>query len=324
MAVSFDPRTGLPSDLLEYAPDVSVYDAMVERDGPPAWLDELDTRSGDPFVHMGTHATPLDTWLLADDARDMELALKRRLIAERPDTVFGCLPTAEAAAHELLREVAAWLTRQGLAHDPPDPSEHPLLAAGRLVQDDLCLMIRRDGDWHFDGGTVCFPSLWRMRDRLGQPTITLHERVPHYDSLSDKVDRFFDRLQPGKVVWRRNWSIKPYPHLHLATAKTELPLAVHAVAPDGSPCWLRTERQTLRRLPESDAIVFVIKVQVARAGVLRQRPDVARALATMYRSWDEPMRRFKFAGNDLLAPFVTWLDSISTGSSAGREGSSSS
>ncbi len=171
------------------------------------------------------------------------------------------------------------------------------MAAGRLVQDDLCLMIRRDGDWHFDGGTVCFPSLWRMRDRLGQPTITLHERVPHYDSLSDKVDRFFDRLQPGKVVWRRNWSIKPYPHLHLATAKTELPLAVHAVAPDGSPCWLRTERQTLRRLPESDAIVFVIKVQVARAGVLRQRPDVARALATMYRSWDEPMRRFKFAGS---------------------------
>jgi hypothetical protein len=90
-----------------------------------------------------------------------------------------------------------------------------------------------------------------------------------------------------------------------------LPLAAHAVAPDGSPCWLRTERQTLRRLPESDAIVFVIKVQLARAGVLRQRPDVARALATMYRSWDEPMRRFKFAGSDLFVSFVAWLDSIS-------------
>ena len=146
------------------------------------------------------------------------------------------------------------------------------MAAGRLVQDDLCLMVRRDDDWYFDGGTVCFPTLWRMRDRLGQPTMTLHERVPHYDTLSDKVDRFFDRLQPGKVVWRRNWSIKPYPYLHLATSKTGLPLGEHAVAPDGSPYWLRTERQTLRRLPESGAIVFVIKVQVARAGRAASAP----------------------------------------------------
>lgn len=307
----FDPATGLPVDLLAYAPDTSVYDAMVEHDGPPAWLDELDTRPGDPFVHMGTHATPVAAWLHADAARNAELALKRRLLDERRDTVFACLPTADAAARELLREVLAWLDAQGIPHDPPDPDEHPLAAAARLVQDDLCLMIPRDGDWHFDGGAVCFPSVWRMPDRIGQPTVALHERVPHYDTLTDKVDRFFDRLQPGKVVWRRNWSFKPYPHLYVATSKTELPAGGHVVGPDGSPYWLRTERQTLRRLPESGAIVFVIRVQVVRAGVLRQRPDIARSLADLYRSWDEPMRRFKFAGSDLFVGFVDWLDAIS-------------
>jgi hypothetical protein len=309
--IPVDPATGLSVDLLPYAPDTSVYDAMVDHHGPPAWLDEIDTRAGDPFVHMGTHATPIDEWLLADDARQMELALRQRLIAERPEVVFGSLPTADAAAVELLEAVTTWLAVQGLAHDAPDPHEHPLLAAGRLVQEDLCLMVRRDGDWHFDGGIVCFPTIWRMRDRLGQSTPVLHERVPHYDVLDRKVDRFFDRLVPDRVVWRRNYSIKPYPHLHIATPKTAMPAGGHHVAPDGSPFWLRTERQTLRRLPRTDAIVFSIRVQVVRTGVLRQRPDVARALATMYRSWDAPMREFKFAGSDLLVEFVDWLDTIS-------------
>jgi hypothetical protein len=52
-------------------------------------------------------------------------------------------------------------------------------------------------------------------------------------------------------------------------------------------------------------------VQLARAGMLRERPDIAAALAAMYRSWDAPMRRFKFAGSDLFAGFVDWLDTVS-------------
>lgn len=308
--VGVDAATGLPVELLAYAPDTAVYHAMIERHGPPAWLDELDTRPGEPYVHMGTHATPLDTWLHADEARSMELALKRRLLDERRDVVFAALPSAHDASAELLADVVTWLEGQGLVHDPPDPAEHPLAAAARLVQDDLCLMIHRDGDWHLDAAAVCFPSVWRMAERIGQPTITLHERVPHYDTLTDKVDRFFDRMQPGRAVWRRNWSFKPYPHLHVATSKTELPAGGHHVGPDGSPYWLRTERQTLRKLPRSGAIVFVIRVQVAPAGVLRRRPDVAAALAALYRSWDAPMREFKFAGSDLFVGFVDWLDAI--------------
>lgn len=309
---SVDPATGLPVDLLPYAPDTAVYQAMIERHGPPAWLDELDLRPGEPYVHMGTHAAPTNSWLVADDAREMELTIRRRLFAERRDVVFACRPSAEEAACEVLADVVTWLDDRGLAYDPPDPDEHPLAAAGQVVQDDLCLMIHRDGAWHFDGGSVCFPSVWRMAERIGQPTVTVHERVPHYDSLTDRVDRFFDRLQPGRVVWRRNWSLKPYPHLHVPASKTELPEGGHHVGPNGAPYWLRSERQTLRRLPTSGAIVFAIRVQLAPADVLRRRPDVARALAALYRRWDEPMRTFKFAGSDLFVGFVDWLDSVGT------------
>ncbi len=202
------------------------------------------------------------------------------------------------------------MAARGIEHDPPDPDEPPLVAAGRLVQDDLCLMIHRDGAWHLDGGVLCFPTMWDLRDRLGLPTPKVHERVAHYDEIEHRVDHFFDRLPPDRVVWRRNFSVKPYPHLHLPVVSSELPSAARSIGHDGSPYWIRTERQTLRRLPGLPAIVFSIRVQTAPARVLRERPDVAAALARHLRSWGDEQRDYKFAGSDLTVAFLGWLDEV--------------
>ena len=83
------------------------------------------------------------------------------------------------------------------------------------------------------------------------------------------------------------------------------------VADDGSPMWIRSERQTLRRLPRSGAILFTIRIQLAPASVLLVRPDRARDLAVMYRSWDQAMLGYKIGGNDLVPSFVPWLERIS-------------
>lgn len=305
-----DGATGLPVELLPWAPDTAVYDAMLRDDGPPAWLDELDLRPTPPNQRVGTHATTADRWLHADRARTMELALRSRLLDERRDVVFRSAPSADGAARETLDLVLRWLGEQGLAHDLPDPLEHPLVAAGRLVQEDLCIMVRRDGAWHLDAGVLCFPTLWRLDDRFGLPTAVVHERIPHYDEIETRVDRFFDRLAPGKVVWRRNLSVKPYPHLHVPTYKAQMPVGVHEIAPDGAPYWLRSERQTLRRLEGHDAIVFAIRVQVVPVRALLRRPDVAAAMAEHLRSWDEATRSYKFAGSDRFDAFVEWLDQV--------------
>lgn len=309
-----DHETGLPVHALAYAPDTAVYDEMVRLHGVPTWLDELDLRTGPPYQHVGTHATTPDRWLLADDARDMELALRNRLLDEQRDVVVGALDGTDDAAHEVLDLVVAWLQDRGIEHEAPDRTEHPLVAAGRLVQDDLCVMVRRDGTWHLDAGVLAFPTLWHLHDRLGRPTPEVHERVAHYDEIESRVDRFFDRMPVDRVVWRRNFSIKPYPHLYVPTIKTEMGQGGHTVADDGSPYWIRSERQTLRRLPRSGAIVFAIRVQMARAGVLRDRPDVAAAMAARFRSWDQPLRDYKFAGSDLFVAFVDWLDDVAVGS----------
>lgn len=305
-----DPATGLPTDALAYGPDTSVYDEMLSTGGPPTWLDELDLQVAPPYLHMGTRSTTPDRWLLADRAREMELAIRSRLLDERRDLVFGCAPHADAAATTTLELVLDWLADRSIDHPAPDPGEHPLIAAGRLVQEDLCLMVRRDGAWHLDAGVLCFPTLWQLHDRLGLPTPRVHERVAHYDEIEPKVDRFFDRLPADRVVWRRNFSVKPYPHLHVPTIKTEMAAGDHHIDADGAPYWIRSERQTLRRLPGHEVIVFAIRIQVVRAGVLRSRPDLALAMAEHLRSWDAATREYKFAGSDLFAAFVGWLDQV--------------
>jgi hypothetical protein len=55
---------------------------------------------------------------------------------------------------------------------------------------------------------------------------------------------------------------------------------------------LRVERQTLRRLPRSGAIVFTIRVYLTTLEQLVQEPDVPGRLASAIRSWPEDVARY--------------------------------
>ena len=293
----------ITSELLwSYAPDSRQY----EQAGVPAWLDELELTPAPPHVKMLTRSLSGD-WLIADQFRAMELSLRHRLLDEQHELVFAMRPQAEAAATETLELVEEWLGRAGLP--APPAGYQPLEAAGRAVQEDLCLMVQRDGSWHLDGAVLCFPSFWSLTEKFGRPTIDVHQGVAHYDEeLAPRVDRFFDRMRPGQIVWRRNLSVKPYPLLFVPLPKRAQPVGDLTTTDDGSPFWLRSEWQTLQRLPRSGAILFSIKLQLAPARVLMDRPDRAADLLAMYRSWDDEMVRYKIAANNLAPGFIPWLE----------------
>jgi len=178
----------------------------------PDWLDELALEPGPPWLAMGTRTLDPAALFVVDEDRERDLAWKAELLAERHAEVFGALesPTVRAASTEVLDLVVA-----ATACDR-DTSLHPLDAAGRLVQEDLCLLVERDGAPHLDAASLCFPSYWRLVDKLGQPLALVHGPVAHYaDELAAKVDRFIARLRPGRPVWRRNWSIHDDPSYFL-------------------------------------------------------------------------------------------------------------
>jgi hypothetical protein len=61
----------------------------------------------------------------------------------------------------------------------------------------------------------------------------------------------------------------------------------------GQRCWLRTERQTLRRLPDTGAVVFTIKVSLKPLAELMTAPQVLRSLSKAIAHLSEPERRYK-------------------------------
>ncbi len=124
-------------------------------------------------------------------------------------------------------------------------------------------------------------SRWVLAEKIGHPLAAVHERVPLYaDRLSNPVDRFMRHLKAGKLAQRLNWSVVDDPALFQIGGKhrtTRNP----AVTPEnaGDSLFLRVERQTLARLPESGFVLFAIHVHSAPVARIAADPAVAGRLA---------------------------------------------
>jgi hypothetical protein len=274
------------------------------------WVNELDLSVTDNHLRMGTRALAPEHWLLRDQAAPSELALRRRLMDEQRDQVFACNAPAEPAATEAAELVGHWLGDHGLELWPEKDALHPLARAGLSVQEDLCLMVHHHGAWHLEAALLCFPSTWSLTEKLGRPAAEVHAPVAHYaDELSARVDTFFDRMAPGKLATRRNLSVWPTCLLWVPTADIEASLwDPPSVDPSVPWLWIRSERQTLRRLPGTGAILFTIRVQCAPLSVLSGSPRRATDLAAWLRGPGGESRRHQLGS--LLDHDLAWLDQV--------------
>ena len=211
-------------------------------------------------------------WLLVDEVYAAQMALRERLLADRRDVVVRVSPGAQAAARELLGQVvAAVAAHPGYRVDGdtvicPDgrrvtlDSAAPLETAARLVQEDLVLMQKPTGsDEHvLTGAVLCFPASWSLAEKYLQPLTGLHAHIEAYDAgLARRVQRLFDGIRPGQPIWRANALVYADPALFQPRSA-----AMRRVRPTGGARWLRVERQTLARLPETGAVAFTIHTYV--------------------------------------------------------------
>lgn len=248
---------------------------------------------------MGLSALDPAEWLWRDEQFAAETEQRRRLLAERPGAVLAVLPEAADASAELVAMVRAFL---GLP-----PASGTLADLATLVQEDFCLMQRRaDGQYALTAAILCFPSHWRLAEKLGRPLREIHGPVPGFsERLAGPVDRFFTNLTVERPVWRANWSVVEEPTLFHPHAR----IPRHDLTPEdaGEQMWLRVERQTLRRLPQSGAVVFGIRTLVRPLAEIAAEPAAARALATRLRELEPGMAGYKGLAN-FQGPVLAWLD----------------
>ena len=229
----------------------------------PSPPDYTPFKAGPFRLSMGLMPLELKDWIEPDAQCAVELKEKERLLTERHDEVFATLPEASPGAAETLALLVEYLPSRfpelyrrsgdqldnlatGQQWEIDNTPLHPLDLAGRLIQEDLCLMQWRAHTqvYHLVGASLCFPTRWRLADKIGRPLNEIHAPIPGYaEQLATTMDKFFDRLKVEKPVWRLNWSLMDDPALFQPTRHGRKGFKV-IITPEnaGDTLWQRMEQ----------------------------------------------------------------------------------
>lgn len=215
----------------------------------------------------GVQPLAMEAWLQVDDAYAGQMAERLRILRDHREKVLKQDPSAGPAARELLALVLSQLgTREDFRVDAgrvvcPDGHEvqldtaHPLETLCHLVQEDFCLLDKQGAEHVLIAGLLCFPASWRLDQKFLRPLGAIHAPVAEYDgAMAARVQRLFDGVKPGRPLWRSN--LLPYRDAALYQPRAEE--APRPATDMSSAPFLRSERQSILRLPETGVVVFSI------------------------------------------------------------------
>ncbi|MFC7373492.1 DUF3445 domain-containing protein [Fictibacillus iocasae] len=222
-----------------------------------------------------------------------EMALKRKLLRQYPSRCFQSLPhsveaqweaaaivlehlaSAEPTHFSLTKKGEVWTFRNTLLNethtftygDNESLSVEPLDFVGRQVQEDLLLMMQRDGDLYLDAGQLCFPANWSLAFNIGMKFSQIHHPIPRFkeEKMDSRMLKFLLRMEAGSPWERKNWSLMAGDRLDtsLETFDEWGKLRKTVTSNNaGKLVHLRVEVQKLFRLPQTHSILFTIHTHI--------------------------------------------------------------
>ncbi len=219
-------------------------------------------RSGG-VLKMGLAKLTESEWLQPDP--DLEA---RRVGFETYPDGLQALPEGEAAGAELAEMLAV---------------AGGLPGAARAHHEDMCLLVRAEGEdvYRLVNAAVAWPSDWTPADKMGLPLRALHAPIQGYEEqLASGVDHFMAKLKPSAIYGRCNWFIAATGKRRWVAEPPGRAFAHVTTENAGETLFVRSERQTLRRLPETGAILFTIGIYVSPLGALSTE-NIARLARAM-------------------------------------------
>ena len=241
----------------------------------------------------------------------------------------------------------------GVAVDVGPQGAQPMVVVAALATEDFLLMLPAEVDaqgqvtYRLMSGALLFPNGWSLRScfdrpdpgpqderlraqwqrdrqssrdraRLGRSTREIHQGVvPQYEAhLATKVDRAFHAMRPERVVWRRNWGPHLSPRLFRHADALDLvpPMTPQRLLEQG---FIRSEHQTLVKLPRSAAIAFGLKTYLWPVRDMLADPQVRSALElAAQRTWPETREYMQGRHEVLMALLGTPAESDARSSAA--------
>lgn len=148
--------------------------------------------------------------------------------------------------------------------------DEPLRFLSTQIQEDVVLLDQRDGQLFADAGVVTFAADWSFGFDVGMSFLEIHGPVPRIrrEGVITRAHRFLTRLQPHQPYRRTNWTMTIGRRLDVSTERypewgPDREMIRHVDDPTfGRLVHLRVEVQHLLRLPDSGAVMFLIRTHL--------------------------------------------------------------
>lgn len=133
------------------------------------------------------------------------------MLQDNHSNVLQCLPSTEAACHEVLDLVVNFLSQRYPQHFTIDHSKSiihnhltkethligprcitPMETAARLAMEDFNILVKDpdSGEYLLMASATLFPAGWQLQERIGTSMATLHSPVPGWkEKLGNTVNR---------------------------------------------------------------------------------------------------------------------------------------
>jgi len=223
-------------------------------------------KNGEGGVKVGLEPIKESDWLEIDDLFNSEIELKKELYNSHFNDIHQEVKESFESQVELLSVLKSHLEQYHPDHKITSVAESlPLKSASLMVQEDLVLMLPRGEEYFLGAASLCAPSNWSLQEKFKSSLIGLHVHVPTYEKkIGSRVNNLFNNLPRERIFQRFNWSVYEDSKLFQpARSKSRIERSKTVTEDNaGDRLFIRVERQTIRRLPETGAIVFTIRVHV--------------------------------------------------------------
>lgn len=277
-------------------------------------------KGGRGGIEIGLKPINEDNWLEIDHLFEAELKLKKALLQDKKDVVLVSNNDYLDTERELLELIIDFLKiyhpesyhfgensvtiKKSDQYLHFDDFESPIELASLLIQEDLVIMHPQDESFYLEAACVCAPTRWSLIDKFQKSLTEIHKEVPGYqERLDGRVKTIFKNLPNNRIFERLNWGIVDDPALFQPVNSKTL---VEIENTDPVNLFLRSERQTIRKLTKNRSVIFTIRVHVDSIFSILKNIEHRKDLVEAIQNLEEPMKEYK-----VIKPFekklLNWL-----------------
>jgi hypothetical protein len=274
-------------------------------------------------------------WLAIGPDHGSFLREKQARLKANPLPFYRTMPGSLPAQAELRSRVIADLLAQhaevftmadghlvdrveGTAHELDSPGVEPLAVISQFLEEDFILLQQVDGQDQITAASNAYSSSGRIVSSVGRNIPWAHKFVPTLnEQLGARIDRVLGNIKVDAPVERFNWLLTPIadrlfpedPHAANTAAVDNINAAL-AIDPSraGEILWIRVERQTLLRLPESGALAFSIYTYSDPLSSIAGDTESLAAMHRLIGSYSEDRMNYA-AMAPIRASVLNWLES---------------